>query len=152
MTRHRDRPVDEVGQVAALHVANCGRNGRAVIEVRAARNKTRAASLATVAEEYRQLGIFAVKTLFGNWPVQQPPKFEFVINLGGQNAEAELAARLARHRRRGSLSKLEVPSLQHLAAPAHGRLWHTAWNRSGAKVRTRSERSGHGESVGSGLI
>jgi hypothetical protein len=30
--------------------------------------------------------------------------------------------------------------------------WHTASNRCGAKVRTRSERSGHAESVGSGSI
>src|SRR6516162_1115675 len=30
--------------------------------------------------------------------------------------------------------------------------WHTASNRCGAKVRTPSERSGHAESVGSGLI
>src|ERR1700738_3628809 len=34
----------------------------------------------------------------------------------------------------------------------YGSFWHTASNRCGAKVRTRSERSGHAESVGSGLI
>jgi|HubBroStandDraft_6_1064221.scaffolds.fasta_scaffold4307705_1 hypothetical protein len=32
------------------------------------------------------------------------------------------------------------------------RFWHTASNRCGAKVRTRCERSGHAESVGSGSI
>jgi hypothetical protein len=32
------------------------------------------------------------------------------------------------------------------------RLWHTASICCGAKVRTRSERSGHAESVGSGSI
>jgi hypothetical protein len=38
------------------------------------------------------------------------------------------------------------------AAPAQVSSWHTTSNRCGAKVRTRSERSGHAESVGSGLI
>src|SRR5712691_1742455 len=38
------------------------------------------------------------------------------------------------------------------AAHHHGSNWHTASNRCGAKVRTRSERSGHAESVGSGSI
>src|ERR1700737_1409025 len=37
-------------------------------------------------------------------------------------------------------------------APPYPDLWHTASIRCGAKVRTRSERSGHAESVGSGSI
>src|SRR6516225_5092134 len=39
-----------------------------------------------------------------------------------------------------------------LCCTAYVGSWHTASNRCGAKVGTRSERSGHAESVGGGLI
>jgi putative tryptophan/tyrosine transport system substrate-binding protein len=43
-----------------------------------------------------------------------------------------------------------VPALRRCTAYVAS--WHTASNRCGAKVRKRSERSRHAESVGSGLI
>ena len=50
-------------------------------------------------------------------------------------------------RRRGGAA-----SLGDFCCTAYVGLWHTASIRCGAKVRTRSERSGHAESVGSGSI
>jgi hypothetical protein len=50
----------------------------------------------------------------------------------------------------GSSTGTRVPSMFYCSAYVSS--WHTASNRCGAKVRTRSLRSGHAESVGSGSI
>jgi hypothetical protein len=53
----------------------------------------------------------------------------------------------------GDVELLEGARLsKQIAAPAQVSNWHTTSNRCGAKVRTRSKRSGHAESVGSGSI